>query len=139
MMCVLRLTRANRRTFPQVHHLVAYTFILSLALLVSLLKKKITHPYPFRFLLPCQSTLRLPVLDADTHSPRCYHVAHLSLLAHAPSRVPLAPPIAWATRSLPSRALVLVMLALPVTRAAPSRTKPGASGGGARARRWCGC
>jgi hypothetical protein len=41
--------------------------------------KKITHFYPFHFLLPCYSALRLPrpaILDAGAHSPCCCRLPH---------------------------------------------------------------
>jgi hypothetical protein len=101
--------------------------------------KKITHPYPFRF-LPCQSTLRLPVLDTDEHSPCCYYAPHPSPLARTSLRTPLAPshrahrPLAPIARAGASGARFADHVHYQ-----PDRSKPGAdgaSGGGAHARRW---
>ena len=78
------------------------------------IKTKITHPYPFRFLLLYRSTLRLPHPEHGCALPL--------LLLCAPSaiaRLRLSPPpVAHAACSLPSRALVLLVLALPVASAA---------------------
>jgi hypothetical protein len=68
----------------------AYAFAPPLALPTSLLKK-IIHSYPLRFLLPCRSALRLPVLDTDAHSPHCSRTPHPPPLARAPSRAPPSP------------------------------------------------
>jgi hypothetical protein len=61
--------------------------------------KKITHPYPFHFLLPCHSALRLPRPGRGRKLP--------SLLPHAPSAVARSRPDARASLPLPSRVLVL--------------------------------
>jgi hypothetical protein len=63
-----------------------------------------------------------------THTPIVVVARPICRRLLAPRHVCLSP--------LPSRALVLVVLALPIARGAPNRTKPGASGSGARARRW---
>jgi hypothetical protein len=127
MLCVVCPTRANRRTFPQVHHLVACVFTPPLALPVSLLKKSpILIPSasfsPVKAPCGCPSWTRTHTPIATVARPICRRLL-------APHHVYLSP--------LPSRALVLVVLPLPIARGAPSRTKPGASGGGARTRRWC--
>jgi len=107
-------TRANRRTFPQICHLVAcvftrpealpllqayrlvaYAFTLPLALLVSLLKKS-----PILIRSASSSHVAVlygcPVLDADAYSPRCCRAPHPPSFAHAshplPSRAPRAQP-----------------------------------------------
>jgi hypothetical protein len=91
-----------RRTLPQ-PRLVIFTFTPLLTLPVILLKK-INHPYPFRFLLPCRSTLRLPRLGRGHTLP--------SLLPHTQSAVTLSHLVMRASGPLPSCALVLVVLAL---------------------------
>ena len=87
---MLHALRPTYRMLPQAHNLVICVFTPPLTLPASLLKR-ITHPYPFCFLLPRQSALRLPVLDADTHSPCYCRAPHLPPLALAPSRAPPAP------------------------------------------------
>ena len=52
-------TSVNHRTLLQAHRLIACAFTPPLALPVSLFKK-ITDTYPFDFLLPYRSALRLP-------------------------------------------------------------------------------
>jgi hypothetical protein len=83
--------------------------------------KKITHPYPFRFLLPCRSALLLPRPERGRAIP--------SLLPHAPSvatrlpssRAPLAP-----SRVTCAGAGGVRSARHP--RRPPSRAKPGAGG-----------
>jgi hypothetical protein len=120
MLRVLRPIRANRRTLPQAHRLVACAFTPLLALSMSLLKK-ITHPYPFRFLIICRSALRLPHLDTDAHSPRCCHALHPSPLARAPSRAPLAPSCCAAPLASSRRTRWCWCCSLRPSRAQPAR------------------
>jgi hypothetical protein len=94
--------------------------------------KKITHPYPLRFLFPCRSALRLP------HPGRGHALP--SLLPRAPSAAARSRPVTSASCLLPSRVLMLVVLTPPVACRLPDRPKPsvgGAGGGGAHAGRWC--
>jgi hypothetical protein len=128
MLCVLRPTRANHRTFSQVHHLVACVFTPPLALPASSLKKtKSPILIPSASFSPVKAPCGCPSWTR-THTPIAVVARPICRRLLAPRHVCLSP--------LPSSALVLVVLALPIARGAPSRTKPGASGGGARARRW---
>jgi hypothetical protein len=73
---------------PQAYHIAACAFIPPLALPVNLFKK-ITHPYPLRFLLPCRSALWLP------HPGRGHTLP--SLLPRAPSAAARSRPVASAS------------------------------------------
>jgi hypothetical protein len=117
MLRVLRPARANRRTLLQSHRIIACAFTLPLALLMSLLKKS-PILIPSASSSPIAALCGCPVLDADAHSPPCCRAPHLPPRVHTP-RTRLSPPhVRHATRSLPSRALVRVVLALLVARAA---------------------
>jgi hypothetical protein len=83
MLRFLRLTRANHQTIPQAYCLIACAFTPPLALFTSLLKK--THPYPFRFFLPCRSTLRLPRLRRGRALPSLVPRAHSAATHSCPS------------------------------------------------------
>jgi hypothetical protein len=116
--------------------------LLYRSLPVSLLKK-ITHPYPFRFLLSCRSALQLPRLGRESvlsfvvlrpicrrslaprHarlSPPPVMCAACFLLPHA---LVLAPPVAHAARPTdPSLVPVVVVLALRHSSPAPTPRHP---------------
>jgi hypothetical protein len=97
------------------------------------LLKKITHPYPFRFLLPCRSALRLPCPGRGRTLP--------SLLSHVPSTAARSRLVAHASRPLLSCTRWCWWCSLRPSRVPPARLAHAQcqwrGGDGVRARRWC--
>jgi hypothetical protein len=119
MLRVLRLTRVNHRTIPQTHRLVACALTPRARSAHEFIIKKITHPYPFRFILPCRSALWLPCPGRGRALP--------SLVLRAPSVAARSHPVVCTARSLLS-----LHWCRWCSRRPPDRPKPGAGGGGAR-------
>jgi hypothetical protein len=125
----MRLIRCSRGPQPRCLHF--YPTTRSAREFIKL--KRITHPYPFRFLLLCRSALQLPHTRRGRALP-----SFLPRALSATTRlrlvlgVPLAPPIARAGADGARSACR--------ARRPPDRPKPdasGAGGSGAHAHRWC--
>jgi hypothetical protein len=137
MLRVLRPIRANRRTLPQAHRLVACAFTPLLALSMSLLKKS-----PILIPFASSSSVAAPCgcpIWTRTHTPLAAAMHSIHRHSLAPRHARLSPPPAAPRRSLP----LVVRAGAGVARSArrahspPDWPKPDDGGAGARACSWC--